>query len=56
MADMRGIANPDRPTRASLVGMIREMGPTLAERAVRYDLEASFPFENFADFRRHGLL
>ena len=56
MADMRGIANPDRPTRDALVSMIRDMGPTLAERAVRYDLEASFPFENFADFRRHGLL
>ena len=32
------------------------MGPVLAERAVRYDREASFPFENFADFRRLGLL
>lgn len=32
------------------------MGPTIAERAVRYDREASFPTENFADFHRTGLL
>ncbi|MEP7111880.1 MAG: acyl-CoA dehydrogenase family protein [Ilumatobacteraceae bacterium] len=42
--------------RAELVQRIRAMGPVLAERAVRYDREASFPFENFADFRREGLL
>jgi alkylation response protein AidB-like acyl-CoA dehydrogenase len=39
-----------------LVGLVRAMGPTIAERAVRYDREASFPFENFADFRAAGLL
>ena len=27
-----------------------------APRAARYDLEASFPFENYADLRRTGLL
>ncbi len=32
------------------------MGPTIEQRAVRYDLEASFPHENFADFRANGLL
>jgi alkylation response protein AidB-like acyl-CoA dehydrogenase len=42
--------------RAELVNRVRTMGPVLAERAVRYDREASFPFENFADFRRNGLL
>jgi hypothetical protein len=42
--------------RDELVRQVRAMGPVLAERAVRYDREASFPFENFADFRRHGLL
>ncbi len=42
--------------RAELVNLVRAMGPVLAERAVRYDREASFPFENFADFRRNGLL
>lgn len=42
--------------RAELVKRVRAMGPVLAERAVRYDREASFPFENFADFRSNGLL
>jgi alkylation response protein AidB-like acyl-CoA dehydrogenase len=42
--------------RNELVDRVRAMGPVLAERAVRYDREASFPFENFADFRREGLL
>jgi alkylation response protein AidB-like acyl-CoA dehydrogenase len=42
--------------RDELVQQVRAMGPVLAERAVRYDREASFPFENFADFRRNGLL
>ena len=42
--------------RAELVNLVRAMGPVLAERAVRYDREASFPFENFADFRRNDLL
>ena len=32
------------------------MGPTMAERAVGYDRDARFPFENFADFRDTGLL
>ena len=39
-----------------MVDLVRAMGPTIAERAVRYDREASFPFENFADFRANGLL
>jgi alkylation response protein AidB-like acyl-CoA dehydrogenase len=42
--------------RNELVQRVRDMGPVLAERAVRYDREASFPFENFADFRDNGLL
>jgi alkylation response protein AidB-like acyl-CoA dehydrogenase len=49
-------ATADVRTRADLVAMIRSLGPVLTERAVRYDREASFPFENFADFRRLGLL
>lgn len=43
-------------TREELVGLVRAMGPTMAERAVRYDRDATFPFENFADFRANGLL
>ena len=42
--------------REQLVGMVRAMGPTIAERAIRTDREARFPFENFADFRDSGLL
>ncbi|MBU6316850.1 MAG: acyl-CoA/acyl-ACP dehydrogenase, partial [Acidobacteria bacterium] len=42
--------------RARAVDLVRAMGPTMEERAVRYDREASFPFENFADFRERGLL
>jgi alkylation response protein AidB-like acyl-CoA dehydrogenase len=38
------------------VDLVRAMGPTMEERAVRYDRQASFPFENFADFRDNGLL
>jgi alkylation response protein AidB-like acyl-CoA dehydrogenase len=42
--------------RDELVNRVRAMGPVIAERAVRYDRDASFPFENFGDFRRLGLL
>ncbi len=42
--------------RNELVQRVRDMGPVLAERAVRYDREASFPYENFADFCDNGLL
>lgn len=38
------------------VDLVRAMGPTMDERAVRHDLEASFPFDNFADFSDNGLL
>jgi alkylation response protein AidB-like acyl-CoA dehydrogenase len=38
------------------VGRVRELAPAFAERAVRYDHEASFPWENFADLRKAGLL
>ena len=43
-------------TRDEMVGLVRAMGPVMKERAVTYDLQASFPFENFADFRDNGLL
>jgi alkylation response protein AidB-like acyl-CoA dehydrogenase len=45
-----------RPPRDQLVQLVRQMGPTIAERAVHTDRHATFPFENFADFRRNGLL
>ena len=42
--------------RDSLVALVRDMGAEMEARAVRHDLEASFPSDNFADFRRNGLL
>ena len=42
--------------REGLVAMVRALGPVMAQRAVVYDREATFPFENFADFRTAGLL
>lgn len=42
--------------RDALVAKIRELGPVFAERAVRYDREASFPHQNFADLREIGFL
>jgi len=43
-------------TRDEMVALVVAMGPAMKERAVKYDLEASFPFENFADFRGNGLM
>ncbi|RNI18415.1 acyl-CoA dehydrogenase family protein [Flexivirga caeni] len=43
-------------TREEMVARVRELGPTFAERAVRYDREAVFPWENFADLKASGLL
>ena len=43
-------------TREELIAKVRTLGPAFAERAVRYDREASFPFENFADLRDLGFL
>jgi alkylation response protein AidB-like acyl-CoA dehydrogenase len=39
-----------------LVALAENLGPTFAGRAARYDREASFPFENYADLRAAGLL
>jgi alkylation response protein AidB-like acyl-CoA dehydrogenase len=39
-----------------LVGIAAELGPTFEQRAERYDREASFPVENFADLRDAGFL
>jgi alkylation response protein AidB-like acyl-CoA dehydrogenase len=42
--------------RDHIVGLVRSLGPVIRERAVVHDREASFPFDNFADFRKAGLL
>ena len=36
--------------------MVRELGPRFAERAPKYDRDASFPFENYDDLRSIGFL
>jgi alkylation response protein AidB-like acyl-CoA dehydrogenase len=39
-----------------LIAIAESLGPKFAERSPRYDREASFPFENYADLRAAGLL
>ena len=39
-----------------LIATAESLGPAFAERAARYDREASFPFENYDDLRASGLL
>lgn len=41
---------------AKLIAKVRKLGPGFAARAERYDAEASFPFENYEELRRDGLL
>ncbi len=40
----------------SLLALAESLGPKFAERAARYDREASFPHENYAELREAGLL
>ena len=39
-----------------LLALVESLGPRFAERAARYDREASFPHENYADLKDAGLL
>ena len=39
-----------------LIEQAEALGPRFAERAARYDREASFPHENYADLRDAGFL
>ncbi|MGI9597791.1 MAG: acyl-CoA dehydrogenase family protein [Acidimicrobiales bacterium] len=39
-----------------LLAKVADLGPLMEERAERYDREASFPYENFADLRDAGFL
>jgi alkylation response protein AidB-like acyl-CoA dehydrogenase len=43
-------------TREELVALVAQLGSVMEQRAVVYDREASFPWENFHDFRERGLL
>ena len=48
---------PFTAEQARLIALVRALGrERFAPRAARYDLEAAFPFENYADLREHGLL
>ena len=44
------------PERMRLVETMNELGSVFGERADKYDLEASFPYENFSDLREAGFL
>jgi alkylation response protein AidB-like acyl-CoA dehydrogenase len=41
---------------AELIELVESLGPRFAERAARYDRDATFPHENYADLRAAGLL
>ena len=50
--------NPARltPLQRELIAKVSALGPRWAERAYRYDRDATFPFENYDDLRESGLL
>jgi alkylation response protein AidB-like acyl-CoA dehydrogenase len=39
-----------------LIALVESLGPAFAKRAEKYDREASFPFENYAELKEAGLL
>jgi alkylation response protein AidB-like acyl-CoA dehydrogenase len=41
---------------ASLLAKVRSLGPGFAARAERYDRDAAFPYENYDELRRDGIL
>ncbi len=51
-----GSSAPLTPLQADLIHRAETLGPAFAARAARYDQEARFPFENYADLREAGLL
>jgi len=44
------------PKQEELIGLAESLGPAFAGRAARYDREASFPHENYAELRDAGML
>ena len=60
MSDLRysvtGSNYPLDEKQKELIAIAENLGPAFAGRAARYDREASFPFENYADLREAGLL
>jgi alkylation response protein AidB-like acyl-CoA dehydrogenase len=55
-AHIAGNADVLSAQQRELIGRAAELGPGFAARAERYDREASFPFENYAELRAAGLL
>lgn len=51
-----GSGFPLSARQAELISIAESLGPRFAQRAARYDREASFPFENYADLKDAGLL
>ena len=39
-----------------LIALAESLGPAFAKRAPKYDRDASFPFENYAELRNAGPL
>ena len=54
---MDAAGNKAPPSYDELIALVRKLGETTFQhRAAKYDLEASFPFENYDDLRANGLL
>ena len=51
-----GSGHPLSRKQEELVALAESLGPAFAKRAERYDREASFPHENYADLKKAGLL
>ena len=51
-----GTGYPLTPRQEELAAIAESLGPGFARRAARYDREASFPHENYAEMKNAGLL
>jgi len=51
-----GSGYPLTEKQRELISLAESLGPAFAARAGRYDREASFPFENYAELKAAGLL
>ena len=56
MSSVVGSDYPLTPKQKELIELAESLGPAFAQRAERYDREASFPHENYADLKKAGLL
>jgi alkylation response protein AidB-like acyl-CoA dehydrogenase len=56
MTSIAGNAYPLTEKQQQLIALAESLGPGFAQRAERYDREASFPHENYAELREAGML